>query len=99
MPENKISRSDVNIVRASPKGIIMVGTRCLKAMVGMAVIASFVFLTGCTGTQKGAGTGALLGAGVGAIIGHQQGKTLEGAAIGGAAGGLGGALIGDQMDK
>ncbi len=57
-----------------------------------------IVLSGCTTTQKGAGTGAAIGAGIGAIIGHQSGATAEGAAVGAAAGGLAGALIGEQMD-
>jgi len=57
-----------------------------------------IFATGCTTTQKGAGTGAALGGGLGAIIGHQSGKTATGALIGAAVGGLGGALVGEQMD-
>jgi uncharacterized protein YcfJ len=58
-----------------------------------------VAVTGCTGTQKGAGIGTLIGAGAGAIIGHQSGHDAEGALIGGAAGAGGGALIGDSMDS
>jgi len=56
------------------------------------------FVTGCTTTQKGAGTGAAVGGGLGAIIGHQSGETAKGAALGAAIGGLGGALVGEQMD-
>ena len=56
-----------------------------------------VVMTGCTMTQKGAGTGTALGAGAGAIIGHQSGRTVEGALIGGAVGAAGGALVGDAM--
>lgn len=58
-----------------------------------------IFITGCTGTQKGAGLGGLIGAGTGAIIGHQSGHAKEGALIGTAVGAAGGALIGDQMQS
>jgi len=44
--------------------------------------------------EKGALRGAALGAGTGAIFGGGKG-----AAIGGAAGALGGAIIGDQMQR
>lgn len=69
-------------------------------MKGFAIfcILSLLTISGCTGTQKGAGLGGLMGAGAGAIIGHQSGHTKEGALIGAAAGAAGGALIGDQMD-
>lgn len=60
--------------------------------------AVLFFVSGCTGTQKGAGLGGLVGAGTGAIIGHQSGHTKEGALIGAVAGAAGGALIGDQME-
>jgi osmotically inducible lipoprotein OsmB len=44
--------------------------------------------------------GAALGAGTGALIGHAaKGKPAEGALIGGAAGALGGALIGNEIDR
>ena len=64
----------------------------------MFCILSVLVISGCTGTQKGAGLGGLVGAGAGAIIGHQSGHAKEGALIGAAAGAAGGALIGDQMD-
>lgn len=69
-------------------------------MKGFAIfcILSSLIVSGCTGTQKGAGLGGLMGAGAGAIIGHQSGHTKEGALIGAVAGVAGGALIGDQMD-
>jgi uncharacterized protein YcfJ len=61
-------------------------------------------LSGLTGCETKAGTGALVGgaagAGLGAIIGHQShGHTAGGALIGGAVGAIGGALIGNEMDK
>ncbi|MBF0594228.1 MAG: lipoprotein [Candidatus Omnitrophica bacterium] len=56
-------------------------------------------LTGCTGTEKGAGIGAVAGAGLGAIIGYQSGHAAEGALIGGAVGAGGGALAGHAMDQ
>ena len=61
------------------------------------VLVLGLFVTGCTGTQKGAAGGAIVGAGIGAIVGHQSGETAKGAAIGAAVGGLAGALIGDQV--
>ena len=63
------------------------------------LVMALVVLSGCTGTQKGAGLGGLIGAGTGAIIGHQSGHAKEGALIGAAAGVAGGALIGDQMES
>ena len=63
------------------------------------VILAFLFVVGCSTTQKGAAIGAGTGAVLGGIIGHQSGHGPTGAAIGAAAGGLGGALIGEQMDS
>lgn len=62
------------------------------------LVMTLLVLSGCTGTQKGAGLGGLIGAGTGAIIGHQSGHAKEGALIGAAAGVAGGALIGNQVE-
>lgn len=62
------------------------------------LLMAVLIISGCTGTQKGAGLGGLVGAGTGAIIGHQSGHAKEGALIGAAAGAAGGALIGNQME-
>lgn len=56
--------------------------------------------TGCmTTTQKGTATGAGVGAALGAGIGALTGNTGLGALVGAGAGGIGGALVGDHLDK
>ena len=59
----------------------------------------FVFLSGCTTTQKAATVGGVGGATIGGIIGHQQGNGVKGAAIGAAVGTIGGMIVGDKMEK
>jgi|RhiMetStandDraft_4_1073278.scaffolds.fasta_scaffold387116_1 outer membrane lipoprotein SlyB len=49
--------------------------------------------------EKGAAIGTFGGAGLGAIIGSATGNAGAGAGIGAAVGLLGGAVIGDQMQK
>jgi len=49
--------------------------------------------------EKSAVGGGLLGAATGAIIGAATGSPAAGAAIGGGLGTLGGALVGDQIQK
>ncbi len=66
----------------------------------MCVAAISILATGCmTTTQKstavGAGTGAAVGTGIGALTGHAG----MGAIIGAGAGAVGGALVGDHLDK
>ena len=52
-----------------------------------------------TTREKGAAIGTFSGAGLGAIIGSAAGNAGAGAGIGAAVGLIGGALIGDQMQK
>ena len=58
---------------------------------------------GCSGPlttrEKGAAAGTLTGAGLGAIIGSATGNAGAGAGIGAAVGLIGGALVGDRMQK
>ncbi len=66
----------------------------------MCLVIISILATGCvTTTQKssgiGAGIGTVLGAGIGALLGDPG----LGMAIGAGAGSLGGALVGDQLDK
>lgn len=67
----------------------------MKKYAYLLILALVIPLAGCTTTQKGASAGAVLGGAVGAIIGHQQGKGLEGTAIGAGVGALGGAAAGE----
>ncbi len=72
----------------------------LFSIISFVVLVYGVVLSmGCTGAQKGGGTGAVVGAGIGAIIGHQSGETATGAAVGAAVGGLAGAIAGDAIEK
>lgn len=52
----------------------------------ISVVLIFVFLTGCTTTQRSALVGGLAGSTIGGIVGHQKGDGVKGAAIGGLAG-------------
>lgn len=64
------------------------------------LVVSLLALTGCmTTTQKGTAVGAGVGAGIGAGIGALTGHAGMGALIGTGSGAIGGALIGDHLDK
>ncbi|MCP4274319.1 MAG: hypothetical protein GY781_20545 [Gammaproteobacteria bacterium] len=66
----------------------------------MCLVIISILATGCQTTSKksagiGSGIGALLGAGIGALLGDPG----LGMAIGAGAGTLGGAVVGDQLEK
>jgi len=63
------------------------------------MLASILFLSGCTTSQKAATAGGLGGATIGGIIGHQTGDGVKGAAIGGVIGTVGGMVVGEHLDK
>jgi outer membrane lipoprotein SlyB len=74
----------------------------MKKFLLFGLLLSVVFV-GCseplTTREKGAAIGTFGGAGLGAIIGSATGNAGAGAGIGAAVGLLGGAVIGDQMQK
>jgi outer membrane protein OmpA-like peptidoglycan-associated protein len=67
----------------------------------VAIMYSFVVITGCNASKaaKGGAIGAAAGGVVGGVIGKKAGNTLLGAIIGAAVGGATGAIIGRYMDK
>lgn len=76
----------------------------MKLITGLILaVALAVSSLGCSGPlttrEKGAAVGTVTGAGLGAIIGSATGSAGAGAGIGAAIGLLGGALVGDQMQK
>lgn len=75
--------------------------KILRGSIFIAAVISFaLFTSGCTTTQKRAGTGAAVGAGAGALIGSESGNAGKGAIIGAAAGGVAGAIYdADQKSK
>jgi len=76
----------------------------MKLITGLILaVALAVGSLGCSGPlttrEKGAAAGTLTGAGLGAIIGSATGNAGAGAGIGAAVGLIGGALVGDRMQK
>jgi surface antigen len=74
-----------------------------RILVGLAILATAPFLTGCStmsNTGKGALAGGAIGAGSGAIISEATGgKAGPGAVIGGLAGALIGGAVGNEQDR
>src|SRR4029453_11772000 len=74
-----------------------------RTLTTILLVSLVAFSVGCseplTTREKGAGIGTLTGAGLGAIIGSATGHAGAGAGIGAAIGLIGGALIGDQIQK
>ncbi len=92
------SRTGRSVVRGKVEGVDMKQT--LVTIIAIFLITSSL---GCsqplTTREKGAIGGTAVGAGLGAIIGAATGNAGAGAGIGAAVGLLGGALIGDRMQK
>ena len=72
-------------------------TRLISAL--LLTLVAFGCSEPLTTREKGAAIGTFSGAGLGAIIGSAAGSAGAGAGIGAAVGLIGGALIGDQMQK